>query len=344
MNIIDYHIEMLNVGAADAFIVWLKTSDYGNRLILIDSGNYSDGNVIVDHIRNYYKDHPYIDLAIVSHCDDDHYGGFVRLLEKIVNQDSDQILVREFWINDPSAHDIDTNDVKYVRKQQTVDDRLKSVYSLSNGKNLLVLIKQLKIKKTEKFAKSEQLSWTQINLQHCDDSIYDCFKIIGPTQQYYESLILEMRNDLEAVTEGVAVTSSSQQEVQSFDDVEDDSSAHNRSSLIILFEALGKKHLFTGDAARESFYKILKSKMKMINGIDWFKVPHHGSDHNLNTQLIEYIKPNVAYVSAKEISSKRDPDVISCLKLNGCTVFATFNNGNLLFNGDRDGYVPAKPL
>ena len=148
MNIIDYHIEMLNVGAADAFIVWLKTSDYGNRLILIDSGNYSDGNVIVDHIRNYYKDHPYIDLAIVSHCDDDHYGGFVRLLEKIVNQDSDQILVREFWINDPSAHDIDTNDVKYVRKQQTVDDRLKSVYSLSNGKNLLVLIKQLKIKKT----------------------------------------------------------------------------------------------------------------------------------------------------------------------------------------------------
>lgn len=344
MNITDYHIEMLDVGAADAFIVWLETSDCGNRLILIDSGNYSNGDVIVDHIRNYYTDHPYIDLAIVSHCDDDHYGGFVRLLEKIKDHDSDQIMIGEFWINDPSAHDIDTGDVKYVRKQQTVNNRLRSVYSLSSGKNLLDLIKQLKIKRTEKFAKSEQLSWLQTSLQHSDDSLYDCFTIIGPTRRYYESLILEMRNDLEAVTEGVSVTSFSQHEMPSFDDIEDDSSAHNRSSMIILFEALGNKYLFTGDAARESFYKILKSKIKLINRVDWLKVPHHGSDHNLNTELIRYIKPKVAYVSAKEIPAKRKPNVISCLKNNGCVVVATFNNGNLLLNGDRDGYVPAKTL
>ncbi|MBR6122672.1 hypothetical protein IKQ19_03575 [Candidatus Saccharibacteria bacterium] len=344
MVIIDYHIEMLDVGAADAFIVWLETSDCGNRLVLIDSGNYSDGDVIVEHIRRYYIDHPYIDLAIVSHCDDDHYGGFVRLLEKIVNQDRDKILIREFWINDPSAHDIDTDDVKYVRKQQTVNNRLRSVYSLSSGKNLLDLIKQLKIKRTEKFAKSEQLSWLQTSLQHSDDSLYDCFTIIGPTRRYYESLILEMRNDLEAVTEGASVTSFSEQEMPSFDDIEDDPSAHNRSSMIILFEALGKKYLFTGDAARESFYKILKSKIKLINGVDWLKVPHHGSDHNLDTRLIKYIKPKVAYVSAKEIPAKRNPNVISCLKRNGSNVYATLNKGNIIHNCHRNGYVPIKPL
>lgn len=332
MNIIDYHIEMLDVGAADAFIVWLKTSDCGNRLILIDSGNYSDGDVIVEHIRKYYKAHPCIDLAIVSHCDDDHYGGFVRLLEKIVDQDQDKILIREFWINDPSAHDIDTDDVKYVRTQQTLNDRLRSVYSLSNEKNLLALIKQLNIKRTEKFSELEQLS------------LYDCFTIIGPTQRYYESLILDMRNDLEAVTEGASVTSFSQQEMPSFDDIEDDSSAHNRSSMIILFNALEKKYLFTGDAARESFYKILESKIKLIKGVDWLKVPHHGSDHNLDTRLIKYINPKVAYVSAKEIPAKRNPNVISCLKRNGCAVVATFNNGNILLHGDRDGYVPVKQL
>ena len=335
---------MLDVGAADAFIVWLETSDCGNRLVLIDSGNYSDGDVIVDHIRKYYINHLYIDLAIVSHCDDDHYGGFVRLLEKIADKDSDKILIREFWINDPSAHDIDTDDVKYIRTQRTLNDRLRSVYSLSNGKNLLALIKQLNIKRTEKFAEPEQLSWLQPDFQKSIESLYDCFKIIGPTQQYYESLILEMRNDLEAVTEGVSVTPSSQQEVPSFDEIDDDSSAHNRSSMIILFEALGKKYLFTGDAARESFYNILESKIQLINGVYWLKVPHHGSDHNLNTELIRYIKPEVAYVSAKEIPVKRNPNVISCLKHYGCNVYATLNKGNMLHNCRRDGYVPAKSL
>lgn len=343
MNIVDYHIEMLDVGAADAFLLMLKTSDCGNLLILIDSGTYSDGTVIVSHIRKYYSN-PFINLAIISHCDDDHYGGFIRLLEKIRDREDDCIEIGEFWVNDPRKHNIDVDDVKYVQTQRTVNERLKSVYSLPSGKNLLELIDSLKIKRCEKFARPNGFGWMQTCLPISREPGFDCFTVIGPTRKYYESLILDMRNDLTAVTEGAVDTTFCEQRVQSFDDIEDDNSAHNKSSMIILFEVFEKKYLFTGDASRESFYEIPGSHRSLINGIDWLKVPHHGSDHNLDSEIIRFLSPKNAYISTKELSTKRNPNVVSSLKCNGCDVYATCEHGNVLHNLDREGYVLVKPL
>lgn len=39
----DYHIEMLSVGAADAFILYVIDKQDNGHLILIDAGNYNDG-------------------------------------------------------------------------------------------------------------------------------------------------------------------------------------------------------------------------------------------------------------------------------------------------------------
>ena len=91
----DYHIEMLSVGAADTFILYVIDTQNNGHLILIDAGNYNDGDKIIQHIRKYYNN-PIIDLAIVTHCDDDHYGGFVRMLKKLSNGDQDAIRIRQF--------------------------------------------------------------------------------------------------------------------------------------------------------------------------------------------------------------------------------------------------------
>lgn len=343
MEVIDYQIEMLDVGAADAFILWFKTSDKNNHLVLIDAGNYGDGDKIVEYLHHYYPGY-FVNLAIVTHCDIDHYGGFVRMLEKIQNKDDDAVQICQFWVNDPANHDIDVDDVKRVRTQQTVEERLKSVYTLSNGLNLLDLIDGLpNVYRKECFAGFRWCSFREPKLSPALDSFYSCFTILGPTKTYYESLILDMRNNLESVDESVQDAASSLKNV-SFDDIDDDNSAHNRSSTIFLFEACGKKCLFAGDAARESFYKMYGEHLSLIKNVDWLKVPHHGSDHNLDSQLVAYINPKTAYISTKELKKDRSPNVVDALKSSGSKVYSTHVHGNLLHNGNRTGWVPVLPL
>ena len=148
----DYHIEMLSVGAADAFMLYVVDTQDEEHLILIDAGNYRDGDKIISHIRKYYSN-PVVDLAIVTHCDDDHYGGFVRMLEKLKNGDREAIKIRQFWVNDPGENHIDVKDVKYINKQPLVNNKAREIYNCGDL-NLLELIDSLRIHRTEKFAES----------------------------------------------------------------------------------------------------------------------------------------------------------------------------------------------
>jgi len=82
MKVTKYEIDMLNVASADAFLIHFFDDDTNcEYIVLIDGGNYSDGKKIAKFIRdNYSQD--YIDLAICTHCDDDHFCGIQYLLEQ----------------------------------------------------------------------------------------------------------------------------------------------------------------------------------------------------------------------------------------------------------------------
>ncbi len=77
-NITKYEIDMLNVGAADAFLIHAYVEQPSGcefeYVVLVDAGNEKDGEVIFNHIGKYYTK-KYIDLVIITHCDVDHYGG-----------------------------------------------------------------------------------------------------------------------------------------------------------------------------------------------------------------------------------------------------------------------------
>lgn len=336
---------MLDVGAADAFIIYFTVENdckKRNYLVLVDAGNYNDGDKVIRHIRKFYGN-PVIDLAVVSHCDKDHYGGFVRMLEKIDNKDADSVQINEFWVNDPSQHDVNPDDVQRVQKQSTVDDRLKSVYTLSNKENLLDLIDKLKIKREEKFSKSNILLGLPPVARK--DSEYNCFTIIGPTKRYYESQILDMRNNLNAICEASENFSSFLNDSgQYLDDANDDDSAHNQSSIILLFEVNGKKYLFMGDAGEDAYDNLLPQHKTLIKDVYWLKVPHHGSDHNLTTDMINYINPYVAYISTEQEDHYLSQSTVDALNSVCCRVYSTHVHGDMLHNGKRDGYTTATPL
>lgn len=344
MNIVDYHIEMLDVGAADAFIIYL-VEQYGesrtNHLILVDAGNYGDGDNVLKHIRKYYEK-PRIDLAIVTHCDKDHYGGFVRMLEKIQNGDDDSVLISNFWINDPSKHGINADDVKWVKTQNTVNERLKSVYTVNNGLNLLDLIKTLRIPSQQCFS---SLDFDRNDFYPQKNKLYDCITIVGPTENYYESQILDMRNQLHAIVESSeSLTSLSNESAKYIDDASDDISSHNQTSIIFLIELNGKKYLFTGDAGEDAFGNICFTHKPLMKNVYWLKVPHHGSDHNLSSELIAEMNPHVAYISTEREEHYLSQTTVDALKAVGCRVYSTHVHGNMLHHGNRHGYTTAEPL
>ncbi len=134
---------------------------------------------------------------------------------------------------------------------------------------------------------------------------------------------------------------------KTLDDAPDDASAHNKSSLIIMFEPTeGNKFLFMGDASYESFQRIPQDLKDRIKNVSWLKVPHHGSKHNLNTEMIKHIKPGVAYVSTEKIGKYLNQCTVNALKKVGTAVYSTKNTSNLAYNlfDGRSGYSPAIPL
>ena len=74
-----YEFEMLSVNCADATILRFITDNDLEYVVLIDSGNKKDGKKIMDQI-NKHTNQKYIDLAICSHPDSDHIGGFFEIV------------------------------------------------------------------------------------------------------------------------------------------------------------------------------------------------------------------------------------------------------------------------
>ena len=345
-KITKFEIDMLDVQAADAFLIHAYV-DKGcgqewEYVVLVDAGNEGDGEAIYNHISKYYTQE-YIDLVIITHCDSDHYGGMQYLIDKH-NDKNNKFLIKKVWVHDPFVH-VDVNDVKYIRKEETLKERLNAAYAFYDGSNLLELLDEANILRHEVFTGD---TYESLNI-----------KVLGPDKDYYESLIPDFRVDLdfkeeqddEDVYTGLATFCETEDEFYSkaLEDAYDDKSKVNQSSIVFLFEADNQKLLFTGDAGKEALHRVVdadKGKNEIAN-IDWLKVPHHGSKHNIDNVILSHLHPSTSYISTEKIKKYANQCTINALKKVG-NVYSTHqhrcsichrHNINL-----REGYSTAKPL
>lgn len=348
-----YEIEMIDVKAADAFLIHYMEDNGESHIIMVDSGNYEDAEKILTHIRTHYDKVSkigwsgyVIDAAIVTHPDDDHIGGFVHMLEDLQAGKLYDICFNCFWVNDPTKHMFVPNDVQRIRTQKSLDARLKSVYNYKENpkKNLLDLIDSAGIARTEVFA-GDYLDEPQIT-------------IISPTRDFYESLLPKFRNKLnfhwalEALEENsYSLKDDISDETtlsKTLDDATDDASAHNQSSIVFLLETDdGKKFLFTGDAGRDAFNHIPHELRSIINGVTWMKVPHHGSKHNLDSTIIKHVNPKIAYISTEKQGKYLNRSTVFALKKNGTKVYSTSQNRSTIRHGaikTREGWTKIEPM
>jgi len=326
-----YEIEMLNVGNADAIILRYINSMGTEYVVVIDAGNKNDGIKVANQIKAF-TNQKYIDLAICSHPDSDHIGGFFYLVENMQ--------IDEFWIHDPANH-VDISEIrKSISEARLTKSMSKITESIDNNINLLEIIRKKGITHKEPF--------TGLKHEHIP------LTILGPSIPFYESLIKNFRDVKQLFEEESILEYDDKDEYgllwqilnedESLSDVldeDDDKSSENNSSTIIAFHPDNeKKYLFTADTGPMALQQVVDLYHDWTKDLDWLDVPHHGSKKNLNSSLIKHFSPKVAFISGKGKRKYPSMAVVNALKKVGALVYSTAKSECNIVH--RNGLEPRK--
>ena len=105
-----------------------------------------------------------IDCAIVTHPDDDHIGGYVHMLEDMRDGKLKDFLFNSFWVNDPTKHEFEPEDVEnplgeFLTQVSLVSD-IDGLDEIANNVTLMTL------------HASKGLEFPIIYLAGCDEGIF----------------------------------------------------------------------------------------------------------------------------------------------------------------------------
>lgn len=298
-------------------------------VVVIDGGFKESGELLVNHVKNYYgTDH--VDLVVSTHPDADHASGLYVVLEKLS--------VGQLAMHRPWEH---ADDIKNFFKNGKItasglEDRLEK--SLQHASDLEALANKKNIPIVEPFQ-----AITGFN---------GAVHILGPSQEYYENLLAVFRSTpepksvfdafapVQKVAEEVARRIQDFLHIDLLDDDDDTTSGENNTSTIMLFNLDGHKLLFTGDAGKTALLNAINYAEGIgisLSDLIFLDVPHHGSKRNISSKILKKIKAGTAFVSASKDSPKHPAKkVTNGLKKHGARVFVTrgaailhHNEGNM---------------
>lgn len=255
MDMIEFFIEMVTSGKGDCYIINIKNDDKIVR-ILVDGGSERKENhidlyqnlkdVIINNTNTFYNK---VNGIVVTHIDDDHLGGILKLLnDEKVKEYID--LSQDFFVifNDF----IDPATISYkqgIRLKQAIDNipNIKLIRSyLSN--------QMLKINGFNIYLNVDN-NIKSINEQNLNEDIF--INLLLPNKEILKRLMKKWRDDII------------------------DARLTNKSSIVFILRYNNKNILLTGDAYFRDIIDKLET-IDIINKIDVIKLSHHGTDKNNN--------------------------------------------------------------
>ncbi|MDR2463500.1 MAG: hypothetical protein LBD30_06945 [Verrucomicrobiales bacterium] len=342
-NEIGYEIDFLPVGegekSGDAIALhWgniLSNDPTKQTVVVIDGGFADSGEALVEHIKKYYQTST-VNCVISTHPDNDHVSGLSVVLEKMT---VNCLVMHRPWLKEH------TNGISDLFVHGRVTD--KSVRNrLKEGLDAAYQLEQLALNKR-----------IQITEPFTDVGGYSgALRILGPTQDYYESLLPDFRSTPQAKQESSistlfgrassAVANAVKKFAENWDietlDNDGETSAENNSSAITLFHFNDEYILFTGDAgipALTQAVNLLVGEGFNFAKLKFIQVPHHGSQRNigptiLNTLIgnrVNQTKIKTAFVSAAKDGEPKHPakKVTNAFLRRGAPVYATQGKGLL---------------
>jgi beta-lactamase superfamily II metal-dependent hydrolase len=330
-----------------------KRSDY--KIIVIDGGTKESGADLVKHINNYYNTNE-VNLVFCSHPDADHASGLTEVLENMV--------VGGLVIHRPWEH---VSEIKQLFKNGKITGsglEKNLIKALEDAFELESIAQRKKIPIYEPFSDN----FTDPN----EEMI-----VLSPSQDYYNILVANFRKTpqpkddvnifseaLSSIQKGVKEAINWVQEhwgLETLADPEDDeTSAENNSSVVLLLNINGQKLLFTGDAGVPALKAAVDKAASLginLKEVEFIQVPHHGSKHNVGPLILdmlvgpklEKVSDNkTAFISAPKEGDPKHPSrkVVNAFIRRGAKVIATQGSSKRHHKNApiREGWIAAQPL
>ncbi|OAJ94460.1 hypothetical protein APB76_09730 [Vibrio bivalvicida] len=271
-------IDILDASHGDCILI---TCD--EVLVLIDSGpkKLKVRQVVVERLSTLLKGKS-IDLAIVTHNDDDHIGGFKYLLESGIS-------IKSFIFN---SIDILPKIVKPNKKIKKISFRQdRQLYRLLNDSEVKVGTLQFESNPIELGGlKITPLTPNHAILSKLNEKVERKNKRISAHQRIEPSI------------------ESCIDEIKAGDDLfVEDRSITNRSSVSVILEFQGKRALFLGDCHPSDLISAIHEKQFDDTRFDIVKLSHHGSEKNTSSELIE-ILGETEYILCADKSNHGHPN------------------------------------
>ena len=287
-----YEISFMPVGkesqSGDA--IALRTGNlHGGReeqtVILIDGGFQDTGEEVVKEILNFFGTN-IIDVVVSTHPDQDHIGGLATVLEKL---DVRALLMHQPWEFLP---------------QSQLPDAVESTVALCK--------------------KAKERGIRILGQPFADECAYNIIgghmRVVGPSRDYYMKLLPEFDDDgkpagmrqgiMNKATAIVDEVKSWIYEARDKDSIGNDgeTSATNNSSVMLEVTVDGRRLLFTGDAGIPALAEAAAfMKYPRGNNFAVIQIPHHGSRHNVGTEILNQIVGDIGSQQNPQITA-----VVSC--------------------------------
>lgn len=228
-----------------------------------------------------------VDLAILTHIDEDHIHGLIKAFEE---PDYLGKMVKSMWFNSSRLITRHFNIPEIPENNIILADDSPET-SVKQGKDLEKLLDKLGCKRAPLIMAPQEYEIGPFKL-----------KILSPDKKQLEKLLHKW-----PVEEDSGETSAhdndyhlSLDDIWADDEFESDSSVYNGSSIAFILEADGKSMLFLGDAHDEVVTSNLRrlgysaaNKLKL----EFVKLSHHGSQYNTSSDFLSLLDSPLYIVS-----------------------------------------------
>lgn len=314
-------LEALRAKHGDALLLHFGTED-DPKLAVIDAG---PGGVYADAVRprlmeireerGLADDEPLpIELMMVSHLDADHITGILELMRKLRDAKQSrkplQWKIERFWHN--AFDDLTGNDDAAVASANSslspasVGEFLQVegssiLASVGQGRELRDLVKFFKLEGNKPFH-------SIVKYPHAKNPVtIDGLEltVLGPDEKNLAILQKDWDKKVKALLE--KQSKAAKAELAAYLD----KSVYNLSSIVVLAKHDGKTMLLTGDARGDHTLAGLRDAGLLGDGkpleVDLLKLPHHGSDRNVDQDYFDNIRAKHYVISAD--GKYTNPDV-----------------------------------
>lgn len=277
-----YEIDFLRAGDSngDAIVMrWGDTKDGSYFINIVDGGFTDTGGQIIEHIGRYYTPNANIANVVLTHADNDHACGLIKVLEH------DGFKVHNLWINRPWDY-VD----QVLDKFHGAYTRDGLIRKMREMHPYLVEMEHIALKKG--IAIRAPLQGAEIG----------AFKVLAPSRERYIRLIPELEKTPQSYAEKKATLGSiisdtlqavlervkERLDLETLSDTPPATSASNETSVVQMATFGDRRVLLTGDVGPEG----LEEAAAYAEDLSLFiqpilvQIPHHGSRRNVTPTVL----------------------------------------------------------